>query len=273
MAPTWRVVAAGLTVPVVLFAAFQVLNREKPAAAAQFCGAVPAPVAHRGGTERAAENTLDAFKAAGAAGVTYWELDVHFDKNGTAVVLHDPKVDRTSPLRGNVRRLDATDAGIPTDDGQHVPTLREVYQLAGEYHAHVLTELKVTPTAAQWRKLAKDIDDTIGRDAVTIMSFQEQHVLDAAKIVPGTVRALVHETGALTADEVKSYGPVLNVHHGPLTLEQVRQWHEAGIEVLIWTVNNETLWEKFVTWPIDGFVTDKPIEYQRWASQRCNPWT
>jgi glycerophosphoryl diester phosphodiesterase len=122
---TWRLVVAGLTVPAVLFAVLQVLDREEPAAAAQFCGAVPAPVAHRGGTERAAENTLDAFKAAGDAGVTYWELDVHFDKNGTAVVLHDPRsIGRARCAEPSGAWTPPTGASPPTTVSMYPPCAR-----------------------------------------------------------------------------------------------------------------------------------------------------
>src|SRR4051812_49052549 len=94
-------------------------GRPSAAAAPRFCAPAAAPVAHRGGTEKSMENTVGAFRAAGAAGITRWELDVRFDQRDTPVVLHDETVDRVSPSTGPVSRLDTTRGRVRTDDGQH----------------------------------------------------------------------------------------------------------------------------------------------------------
>ena len=99
----------------------------------QSCPALPAVVAHRGGRERSLENTLGSFGSAGAAGILTWELEVHFDVSGLPVVLHDDTVDRVSPKSGPIADPDAADHAIPSGDGQWIPTLREVYDLAKEY--------------------------------------------------------------------------------------------------------------------------------------------
>jgi glycerophosphoryl diester phosphodiesterase len=105
------------------------------------------------------------FRSAGGAGIMTWELDVHFDVNGTPVVLHDDTVDRVSPSTGPIAELDASEHGIPTDDGQYIPTLREVYELAQRYGAHVLSEIKVMPTEAEWAAAIKVYAWTVDNEA------------------------------------------------------------------------------------------------------------
>lgn len=230
---------------------------------------VPDAVAHRGGTERAMENTLGAFRAAGAAGVRTWEIDVRFDVHGTPVVLHDATVDRVSPVSGPISELDAGDGGIATDDGQYVPTLRAVYELAGLYQAQVLTELKVMPTAEQWTAVAAQIDATIGRPAVTLMSFEKPIVLAAARQIPGTHSALIHQAGYLSPEQIQQYGDAFNKSATSISESRAEQWHAAGIRLYAWTVDNQSDWERLSAWPIDGIITDRPIEYEQWATGRC----
>ncbi|MCA2218597.1 glycerophosphodiester phosphodiesterase [Jidongwangia harbinensis] len=233
------------------------------------CAPAPAVVAHRGGTERAMENTVGAFRAAGAAGVTTWELDVHFDVRGTPVVLHDATVDRVSPLSGPVAQLDAGNRGIPTDDGQYVPTLREVYAEAVAHEAFVLTELKVTPTAEQWRAVADEIDRSVGRDAVLIMSFSRDVVLAARDHVPGARTGLLHTAGYLHADQIREYGDAFLKSYSAISASRATEWRAGGIRLYAWTVNQEADWPRMAAMPVDEIITDRPIAYRAWAARQC----
>ena len=59
--------------------------------------------AHRGYSERYPENTMLAFKKAYEAGADGIELDVQLTKEGTVVVIHDERIDRTTDGTGFVR--------------------------------------------------------------------------------------------------------------------------------------------------------------------------
>ena len=60
-------------------------------------------VAHRGYSGVYPENTMLAFRKAVEAGSDEIELDVQLTKDGTLVVIHDEKVDRTTDGSGAVR--------------------------------------------------------------------------------------------------------------------------------------------------------------------------
>lgn len=237
------------------------------------CAPAPMPVAHRGGIEKAMENTLNAFRAAGKAGITRWELDVQFDVRGTPVVLHDETVDRVSPRSGPVKTLDAGNRGIPTDDGQYVPTLREVYDEAKTYGAHVLTEFKVMPTDAQWTAVAASVDATIGRSQVTLMSFDGAIVKEARKRIPGTATALVHVAPDLSADQVKVYGDSFVEFGKSISADLARQWHAEGIHVYAWTVDQPADWARLRSLPVDAVITNKPMAYRTWLAGHCQAGT
>ena len=61
-------------------------------------------IAHRGASGTAPENTLAAFKKAIEIGVDAVELDLHGTRDGEIVVIHDASLDRTTNLRGPVRK-------------------------------------------------------------------------------------------------------------------------------------------------------------------------
>ena len=74
------------------------------------------PIAHRGGRP---ENTLAAITKSSQLGAPGIEVDLAFTKDGEPVLLHDPKVDRTSNGSGRVERLTlkelkALDFGVKT---------------------------------------------------------------------------------------------------------------------------------------------------------------
>jgi glycerophosphoryl diester phosphodiesterase len=238
-------------------------------AASVLCAAVPAVAAHRGGTEKALENTLGAFRSSGDAGITTWELDVHFDIHGTPVVLHDDTVDRVSPMTGPIADLDASNHGIPTDDGQYIPTLREVYELAEKYDARVLTEIKVMPTDTEWASVTADIDQTVARSSVTLMSFEKPIVLQEKERFPDTETGLIHGAGFLSPEQVHEYGTTYVQLAGSISASRADAWHTAGIKIYAWTVDKQADWEKLSAWPVDGFITNKPIAYEQWAEQQC----
>jgi glycerophosphoryl diester phosphodiesterase len=61
--------------------------------------------AHRGDHESAPENSLRAFDDAVAAGVDIIELDVRRTRDGVLVIMHDPRVNRTTSGEGAVADL------------------------------------------------------------------------------------------------------------------------------------------------------------------------
>jgi glycerophosphoryl diester phosphodiesterase len=59
---------------------------------------VPMVVAHRGDSAHAPENTLEAARLGHAAGADAWELDVRLTRDGSAVVIHDASLARTTDV-------------------------------------------------------------------------------------------------------------------------------------------------------------------------------
>jgi glycerophosphoryl diester phosphodiesterase len=265
-----RAAHAGLQ-PVTAVPAAVAAAPAKPSSTIPACLPAPPVIAHRGGTESHLENTLDAFRSSGQAGVRTWETDVHFDLRGTPVILHDGTVDRVSPRSGRIDRLDATTHRIPTDDGQFIPTLHEVLSLAARFGAHVLVELKTQPTPRQWTAVRADIDQTVGPSGVTLMSFDATVVRQAHRRFPDIVTGLLGQGPPAPASAVLASASVYLREHSALATRQVRQWHSAGLQVYAWTVDDPTAWARLADMPVDAVITDRPIAYAAWRNRHCAP--
>ena len=89
--------------------------------------ATPRIFAHRGSTEGGAEeNTLEAFRFALEAGVSYIETDVQVTRDGVAVLFHDDTLARLTGKSDKVSSLDLENLRqIRLSDGQSIPTLEE----------------------------------------------------------------------------------------------------------------------------------------------------
>ncbi|MDO4897704.1 MAG: glycerophosphodiester phosphodiesterase family protein [Rothia sp. (in: high G+C Gram-positive bacteria)] len=113
--------------------------------------------AHRGLSSSYPENTLAAFRAAADAGFTWVETDVDLAACGTAVLLHDTDLDRTTNLTGSLytytaAQLQQADAGAwfsPQMAGEPVPTLAQLITLANERQLNLNIELKSNEQGAE----------------------------------------------------------------------------------------------------------------------------
>src|SRR5689334_23235078 len=123
-------------------------------------------VGHRGNAAHAPENTLESFRQALAAGAECLEMDVHLSADGVAVVIHDPRLDRTTSATGVIAQLSAeriqeADAGAKFTPNGHtfpyrgrglrVPRFEEVLREFAD--VPLLIEIKTPAASREVRRL------------------------------------------------------------------------------------------------------------------------
>src|ERR1035437_2615472 len=124
-------------------------------------------IAHRGNSAFFPENTLESFQQGMALGADALEFDVRVSRDGTAVVIHDPTLDRTTDGTGAVsaltlEELQRLDAGyrVTRDGGRTfpfrgvgitIPTLELV--LSAFPGAHMIVEIKTRDASAEVLRL------------------------------------------------------------------------------------------------------------------------
>jgi glycerophosphoryl diester phosphodiesterase len=241
----------------------------------------PVVYAHRGGAGLAPENTMTAFDTGLAAGADGIELDVRLALDGVAVVIHDSTVDRTTDAVGLVDartagELAGLDAGCRFElDGAYpfrghgigVPSLRAV--LERHQGVAVIIELK-SPDPRLAKAVVGDIHAAGALGRATVGSFQKG-ALDGVRALDPAIR-----TGA-DMDDVRSglatapggdrlVKPAFDAFQVPelyagtrvVTPEFIARAHEAGVTVMVWTVNQADQMRRLLDWGVDGLITDRP---------------
>ena len=192
--------------------------------------------AHRGVSVDHPENTLRAFRHALALGVDGIELDVHATADGIPVVIHDRDIRRTTTGIGYVdempqARLRTFDAGA----GERVPTLAEVLALVGDA-ARLDVEIKgLGSERAVLEVLAKYPAVTWAISSFDWNTLRTVRRLDAtAELWP-----LAERCGDdLIAIAAELASPAVSLFTGAYTTETAPKLRDAGLRVVVWTVND-----------------------------------
>ena len=246
--------------------------------AAATASCVAPPVAHRGDSERAPENTLPAYRKALNAGVRLLEVDVRFTADDVPVLMHDATVDRTTDGSGEVagftlaqiRSLDAGSWFSGDFAGVKVPTLESVLDLGRRNGADFLVELKPRPTAQQMDEFLNRIRWLGMLERVRVTSFDEATILDVRAAQPGLRTALIDNPRYRAPGSVLRYGQTYLAHHQSVTEERMRRWKRAGITVRPWTVDSWRVWRR-MAWDDSGpVITNRPRSYLAWARVFCS---
>jgi len=192
--------------------------------------------AHRGASAIHPENTLRAFRHALAIGVDGNELDVHATADGIPVVIHDRAVERTTDGAGYVdemplARLATFDAG----DGERVPTLADVLALVGDA-AHLDIEIKGAGIERAVLEVLAEYPDV--RWAISSFAWDTLRAVrqldSVAEIWPLAER--VADDLFAVATELES--PAVSLFTGAYTDESAVSLNNAGLRVVVWTVND-----------------------------------
>jgi len=229
-------------------------------------------VGHRGAAGLAPENTLASFRAAMECGADWVELDVRFSLDGVPVVIHDPKLDRTTDGAGWVR--DHTAAEIGTLDagrwfgaafhGERVPLLAEALAVMSG-RAGVNIEIKETGDGLE-RSLGQVLRDTghSGLQPFLISSFSPEVVARAA--------ALGAPAGLLVPPRTRQ-APAMALRLGAGTvIFSTRQASAArlaaarslGLPAWVYTVNDRKAFRRAEAMGAQGVIGDRPDLLRSW---------
>ncbi len=237
----------------------------------------PLVIAHRGNSSVAPENTLAAFEAAWRAGADLVELDIQLTRDGQVVVLHDDTVDATTDGTGAVVDLDleqvrALDAGVsfaPAFNGQRVPTLAEVLTWqSGRPGIGLLLELKGSWTPEQVEPVTAAIAAAGLSDRVIGQSFWPETVAALRQVAPQLRRGvLVVEAPDDLVERCTDLGVMACNPNGTLLVADpglVARLHAAGLQVMVWTLDEQAHWAAASAVGVDAVITNRPDRLVGW---------
>ena len=247
----------------------------------------PLILGHRGSSALAPENTLAAFKRCIEDGADGFEFDVRLSRDGVPVVIHDASLQRTGSQRFLVSDLTVTELQqievgswfnrqypeLPQTsyERQTLPTLDEVIDLTRASQSVLCIEIK--PDAARGLELAARVVEAVQKhslyERVVVESFDlaataevkrlESRIRTAALFEPSLnhpsslVRLMKTAKLALSVQ-----ADVLALHHSLATKRAIDQAKNAGLAVVVWTVDDIAWVERALKFGIEALIANNP---------------
>jgi glycerophosphoryl diester phosphodiesterase len=213
-------------------------------------------IGHRGARAYEPENTLRSFRRAIELGVDAVELDVRKTADGKIVVIHDDKVDRTTDGTGLVSELTIEEIkGFKTKDGDRIPSLGEALDyLKGK--VKVLIELKEAGLEDEVVGLVRERETV---DGAIVISFLKEALRRVKELDKGVVTGLLYVRHKKPIEAALELGaeyllPLYRFTHSA----DVKKAHEAGLKVIVWTINTPEEVATYRKKGVDGIASDKP---------------
>ena len=210
---------------------------------------------------------------------------MHVSADGVAIVSHDPDLRRLAGRAERIGELMAAElAKIDLGAGQAFPTLREALDAFPDARFNIDVKTRAAADAA-----ARAILEAKAADRVLVSSFDNRTrraalaALGARPVATsasqlGVVWALVGARlgfGFLVRAALRDVQAVqVPERQGPLrvvTPRFVRAVHRAGVEVHVWTVNDEADMRRLFGLGVDGIVTDRADLALRLVKHLANP--
>lgn len=217
----------------------------------------PLVLGHRGSPARAPENTLLAFRLALEEGADGVELDVQPAGDGAPVVIHDATLERTTDRAGAVAALSWDEIGAARAGGEPVPRLEEAAAWAAESGAWLNVEIK-SPGAEAASIAAVEAAGVLGR--AFFSSFLPDVVALLGELAPHAARYLLSEQWD---DETRDAARRLGVrgvclHHAAATASALAELRGAGLDVVVWTVDDPARLRELLAAGVRAVITNHP---------------
>jgi glycerophosphoryl diester phosphodiesterase len=220
--------------------------------------------AHRGASAIEVENTLAAFDKARDAGADGIELDVQLDRDGTVVVFHDTDLKRLTGRPERIEELSTGQRRAVRISGHPIPTLAEVLGELGELECNVeIKSNRVGRTGTLVQATAEVIRQSGRADQVLVSSFDPFALVQLHRHLPDVALAyLFHDEQPLPLRKgwVGNWmgASVLHPQHTLVNPDRMRAWHNAGLPINTWTVDEPVELERLAKLGVDGVFCNDP---------------
>jgi glycerophosphoryl diester phosphodiesterase len=239
-------------------------------------------VGHRGARNLWPENSLGGFRKLIASGADAVEFDVQETRDGTAVVIHDPLLDRTTEGTGPIR--DRTGAEVLAtrlregqgeqggDKGECVPSLTEVLRLFAptrmELHVEIKTDAAGELPAGAVARMVQALHDAGVAQRSYLTCFVPEVLEQVLACWPGgrVLASLDHRSaemmggiGRALARYAEMPGCVVAVEKKLLAATWSQCLAALGTDRLgAWVINEPEEIAHWLAMPIRQITTDRP---------------
>lgn len=228
--------------------------------------AQPKVIAHRGywTTDGSAQNSLASFTKADAIGAFGSEIDVWLTADDQLVVNHDRLFKGVDMEKATFTEATA----VKLDNGENLPSLDAYLQLVkSKPSTRLVLEMKSLSDLRREDLAAAKIVEALKcyelLDRTDIIAFSINACLAFKKLLPEN--KIYYLDGDLTPKKIRKLG-LAGIDYSMKALrkhpEWVKQAHENGLEVNVWTVDSEEDMKYFIDLGVDYITTNQPEQLQ-----------
>ncbi len=224
----------------------------------------PKIIAHRGLCSQHKENTIPAFKAAIDAKVAMIELDVHETRDGRLIVFHDNALNPNAPTWSTLTYAQIEDM-IPQDD--RPPLLLDCLKVIGStpVDIEVKSYVNVANLVKELEVVAPPPDSVISSaDFHLLKHFHATGVQFPLLLIVSisrqqtTAQNLRNASLCVSPQLLAKFLDGVAVQHHLAHKVFTKSLQRNGRTVFVWTVDEPTTIEKFISWEVDGIITNYP---------------
>lgn len=229
----------------------------------------PKMIAHRGLSGLELENTNSAFVAAGNRSYFGIETDVHVTADGQFAIIHD---DNTKRVGGDEMIVEKTTfetlraIRLVDKDGQKgrrdlmIPSLAEYISICKKYDKEAVLELKNHMKPQQIYAIIDVIRECGWLEHTTFISFDLPNMICIRQRLPEQrVQYLISEYTDWLLETLVKEKLDLDIYYKAITAERVKELHDNGIEVNVWTVDTLEDAQRMTEYGVD-YITSNIVE-------------
>ena len=229
--------------------------------------AQPKVIAHRGywNTKGASQNSIRSLVKADSIGCYASEFDVWMTPDGEMIVNHDPTisgVEIQNNLAADVRKK-------KLDNGEVVPTLDEYLAQAAKLKTRLVLELKTHDSRARERAAVKKTLDLVKKygleDRTDYIVFSKDAFKEYIKQAPKGTK-VYFLNGDYTPAQIK-FSKGAGIDYSLKVMKKHPEWikecHNKGLEVNVWTVNEPEDMKWCIEQGVDYITTNEPERLQK----------
>ncbi len=238
-----------------------------------------APIAHRGASLLATENSFESFRKALDLGYRIIETDIHSSKDGTAYIFHDATLER---LTGeNLKISDLNDIDIDSlklNKSSIIPRLSNVFEEfpEGLFNLDAKTWESIMPIASVIKKMGchsrvcigsfnhKRINAIIGE-----LGVETCHSMGTRDVIKFYLGAQIQRNQSFTSQCIQL--PIKQFGISLMTEKVLKYARKLGIKIHFWTINDPVTMQKLLELNVDGIMTDDCVLLKK-IMKKKNKW-
>ncbi|ELU5588346.1 hypothetical protein SCB17_002832 [Clostridium perfringens] len=233
-------------------------------------------IAHRGGGNLGAENTLESIEEAIKEKVNWTEIDIQRTKDNHYIINHDKNFKRlTGDSRSpeemtlkDIKNLLIKNEFDNSKKKQKVATLDEVIKIS-KRNIGLFIELKgLTADKKMVDDIVRKVKENKIKNEIVLLSLDYSLIEYIEETYPYI------ETGYLyffaLGEKEKMIGDYMVMEEREAILDNIYEIHNAKKKVIVWTVNTKSSIKKFVNMPLDGIITDYVKELKNEIKENQN---